>query len=145
MRENAIGACQSFSAELVTNAAPSRPWPHDVAAQKEDICPACRRLEDRLPAGILTLHGDFARQHANEILSLTRHEETAEKAEHPLNRIATIEHTDAGWSLRLPISTCRAASVRPSSAPTAGRSTCISTIRLISSGPTGGRRIVEMH
>jgi hypothetical protein len=71
-------------------------WAHDLAAPKEDICPACRRLEDRLPAGILTLHGDFARQHENEILSLTRHEETAEKAEHPLNRIATIEHTDAG-------------------------------------------------
>jgi hypothetical protein len=86
----------SKSRQVAANAAPFRQWAHDLAAPKEDICPACRRLEDRLPAGILTLHGDFARQHANEILSLTRHEETAEKAEHPLNRIATIEHTDAG-------------------------------------------------
>lgn len=46
--------------------------------------------------GILTLHGDFTRQHASEILSLARHEEAAEKAEHPLNRIANIERTDAG-------------------------------------------------
>ena len=71
-------------------------WTHELVSAKEDMCPACRRIEDGLPAGILTLHGDFARQHASEILSLVRHEEAAEKAEHPLNRIANIERTDAG-------------------------------------------------
>ena len=65
-------------------------------APKEGICPACRRIEDRLCAGVLTLHGDFARYHEDEFLSIARHEETAEKAEHPLNRIANIEHTDTG-------------------------------------------------
>ena len=47
-------------------------------------------------AGILTLHADFPRRHENEILGLARNEEAAEKAEHPLNRIANIEWTDAG-------------------------------------------------
>jgi len=71
-------------------------WPNEPVFAKEEICPACRRIEDGLPAGILTLHGDFTRQHASEILSLARHEEAAEKAEHPLNRIADIERTEAG-------------------------------------------------
>jgi NMD protein affecting ribosome stability and mRNA decay len=71
-------------------------WTTELVPPKEDVCPACRRIEDGLPAGILTLHGDFARRHENEILNLARHEETAEKAEHPLNRIANIERTDTG-------------------------------------------------
>jgi NMD protein affecting ribosome stability and mRNA decay len=71
-------------------------WTNEPVSAKEEICPACRRIEDGLPAGILTLHGDFTRQHASEILSLARHEEAAEKAEHPLNRIADIERTEAG-------------------------------------------------
>ena len=37
----------------------------------------------------------FHRQHASEILGLVHHE-TAEKLEHPLNRTANIERTDAG-------------------------------------------------
>lgn len=61
-----------------------------------NAAPSIRRIEDGLPAGILTLQGDFARRHENEILNLARHEETAEKAEHPLNRIANIERTDTG-------------------------------------------------
>lgn len=71
-------------------------WTTELVPPKEDICPACRRLEDRLPAGILTLHGDFARQHENEIVGLARNEEAAEKGEHPLNRIANVERTEAG-------------------------------------------------
>jgi NMD protein affecting ribosome stability and mRNA decay len=71
-------------------------WTTEFAAEREAVCPACRRIQDRLPAGILTLHGDFPRRHENEILGLARNEEAAEKAEHPLNRIANIEWTDAG-------------------------------------------------
>ena len=65
-------------------------------AHYQDVCPACRRIEDGLPAGILTLHGDFARRHENEILNLARHEEAAEKSEHPLNRIMGIADTPEG-------------------------------------------------
>jgi len=71
-------------------------WTTELVAAKEDICPACRRIEDGLPTGILTLHGDFARQHENEIVGLARNEEAAEKGEHPLNRIANVERTEAG-------------------------------------------------
>jgi hypothetical protein len=55
------------------------------------LCPACRRINDQYPAGTLTIAGAFARQHADEILGLVRHQEQAEKAEHPLHRIMTVE------------------------------------------------------
>ena len=71
-------------------------WGPKPTGAHEDLCPACRRIRDRLPAGILTLHGEFALQHEQEITGLARNEEAAEKGEHPLNRVAGIERTDAG-------------------------------------------------
>jgi hypothetical protein len=69
------------------------PTPDDARAEP---CPACRRIADALPAGIVTLHGEFARQHKDEIIGLARNEEAAEKGEHPLNRIMTISDKPEG-------------------------------------------------
>ena len=54
------------------------------------LCPACRRINDGLPAGIVTIRGSLAVRHKDEIIALARHAEAAEKAEHPMNRIAAI-------------------------------------------------------
>jgi NMD protein affecting ribosome stability and mRNA decay len=62
----------------------------------EELCPACRRVRDKYPAGFLSLHGAFLDQHQEEILNLTRNEEKAETAEHPLHRIMQIEMQDDG-------------------------------------------------
>ena len=45
----------------------------------EELCAACRRINDKFPAGILTLHGPFALQHKDEILHLARNQEEIEK------------------------------------------------------------------
>ena len=37
------------------------------------------------------LHGNFAMEHTAEMIRLARHQEEIEKAEHPLNRIMSIE------------------------------------------------------
>lgn len=50
-------------------------------------CPACRRIHDKQPAGYVTIDGDFARDHHDEIVNLIRNLEHREKAEHPLQRI----------------------------------------------------------
>jgi hypothetical protein len=39
----------------------------------------------------VTLRGDFDREHREEMIHLARHQEAAEKEEHPLNRIISIE------------------------------------------------------
>ena len=50
-------------------------------------CPACRRIKDAYPAGYVTLSGEFAAEHAKEIMGLVNNEEAQAKAEHPLERI----------------------------------------------------------
>jgi hypothetical protein len=54
------------------------------------VCPACRRVRDRYPAGEITLGGRFFVEHADEALRLVRNVEDAEHGGHPLHRIMTI-------------------------------------------------------
>jgi hypothetical protein len=67
-------------------------WPGETTpeAAHEQTCPACQRIRDDYPAGWLTISGGFARQHADEILHLVKHQEKAECQEHPMNRIMGI-------------------------------------------------------
>ncbi|MFQ5971068.1 MAG: BCAM0308 family protein [Alphaproteobacteria bacterium] len=69
-------------------------WGPRPAAAHEQLCQACRRIKDRMPAGFLTLRGSFIRAHEKELLRLARHQEDLEKAEHPLHRIIAIEQDD---------------------------------------------------
>jgi hypothetical protein len=55
------------------------------------VCPACRRVNDRYPAGELILTGSFVAVHADEILHLIRNVEAAETREHPMNRVMAIK------------------------------------------------------
>lgn len=66
------------------------------SAAHAETCPACRRIADGFPAGILTLHGDFADSRRDEIMGLVRNVEEAEKGEHPLNRIVGVEDSEDG-------------------------------------------------
>ena len=50
-------------------------WGPPPSGAHEDLCPACRRINDRFPAGTVTLHGDIARQRKDEIIGLARNEE----------------------------------------------------------------------
>ncbi len=66
-------------------------WEKKPPKAHETLCPACRRVNDNLPAGYLILKGAYFRTHREEILNLARNEEAKEKAEHPLARIITID------------------------------------------------------
>jgi len=74
-------------------------WGRPPAAAPEELCPACRRIRDRLPAGILVIDGGLARDHADEIEALARNQEAAENGEHPLNRIVDIAKTESGLTI----------------------------------------------
>lgn len=74
-------------------------WGQRPAGAHEELCPACRRINDRLPAGVVSLHGDLVRQRKDQIIGLARNEEAAENGEHPLNRIASIEETGDGLAI----------------------------------------------
>jgi ribosomal subunit interface protein len=69
-------------------------WPAEgEAAPQGDIttCPACRRIADNLPAGVLKLSGRFLGTHREDVLAALRAEERLETAEHPLHRIMSTE------------------------------------------------------
>lgn len=65
----------------------------------EDLCPACRRTNDRFPAGYVTLQGDFVGAHSSEILKLVRNTEKQERGQHPLQRIMDVETSDKAISV----------------------------------------------
>ncbi len=69
-------------------------WDPKPAGAHETLCPACHRVKDRYPKGLLTLKGPFIEAHHDEILGLVHNEEEREKKEHPLSRIMKIERQD---------------------------------------------------
>jgi NMD protein affecting ribosome stability and mRNA decay len=67
-------------------------WPREEQPiTGEELCPACRRLRDRYPAGLVVLRGEFLEQHYDEVAHLVTHQASLESAEHPLSRIIDVE------------------------------------------------------
>jgi len=54
------------------------------------VCPACRRGNDRYPAGEVTVRGTFVATHGDEARRLIENVAAAESGEHPLHRIMTL-------------------------------------------------------
>ncbi len=57
------------------------------------MCPACRRIRDKLPAGTVVLEGDFVTAHRDELVHLVRNLAEREGREHPLHRLMQVAAT----------------------------------------------------
>lgn len=62
----------------------------------EETCPACHRIRDNYPAGMLHLSGPYFDAHKEEVLGLVRRQEAEAKREHPLCRIIAINEDEYG-------------------------------------------------
>ncbi len=62
-------------------------------------CPACRKIEDGFPSGVVTLSGGYLREHRDEIVNLIRNEEKRAMGFNPLERIMHLE--DRGETLEI--------------------------------------------
>jgi hypothetical protein len=73
-------------------------WVWGAAAHGAAVlpCPACRRIEQDLPDGILSVAGSFVAAHEAEIRSLVQHVEENEKRNHALARSFGIEAAGGG-------------------------------------------------
>jgi NMD protein affecting ribosome stability and mRNA decay len=71
-------------------------WAPRPAQAHEAVCPACHRISDNYPKGMLTMNGPYFTAHREETLNLARNEEAREKKEHPLARIMVIEERPEG-------------------------------------------------
>ena len=69
------------------------PAPKDAHSE---ACPACLRIRDQFPAGVITLEGGFLAEHRDEIFGLIQNQEDAERAEHALHRIMGMDEADDG-------------------------------------------------
>ncbi len=59
-------------------------------------CPACRKIEDHYPLGIVELEGEYVKKNKGEILNLIKNEAEYEKKRNPLARIMNIKETEDG-------------------------------------------------
>jgi len=57
-------------------------------------CPACRKIADGFPSGVVTLRGGFLRTHRDEILTIVHNEELRARETNPLERIMGIRDED---------------------------------------------------
>ena len=53
-------------------------------------CPACRKIADGFPSGVVLLRGGYLREHRDEILKLVRNEEKRAMGVNPLERIISV-------------------------------------------------------
>lgn len=63
------------------------------------VCPACHRIADRNPAGIVTLKGSFFAAHGTEIDNLVRNTAEAAAVKNPLGRIMDISREKEGVTI----------------------------------------------
>lgn len=64
------------------------------ADAEEQLCPACQRIRDRVPAGLLTISGKFMREHHEEVMNLLHNKVDAERAQRPMKRIMSVRDED---------------------------------------------------
>jgi|SRR5262245_31104320 len=69
--------------------------PHFRPAKKV-VCPACKRVRDRIPSGYLHLQGKFLTSHHDEIERLLRNEAERASEDNPLARIMNWEKDSKG-------------------------------------------------
>jgi hypothetical protein len=65
-------------------------WGDAPANAHRGTCPACRRIEDNYPAGVVEIGGATL----DEVTAIARNTETRERPEHPLERIIVIQERD---------------------------------------------------
>jgi len=76
-------------------------WEKPPVGAYEHVCPACQRVADDDPAGVLYVDGAFVADRRDELVALVRHVEERERSEHPLKRIMAIVDEGPGFRVTL--------------------------------------------
>jgi NMD protein affecting ribosome stability and mRNA decay len=69
-------------------------------AENEVVCPACQRIHDDNPAGIVTFAGDYLVDHEVEILNTIKNEAEKARNKNPLARIMEIRQEGNVMTIR---------------------------------------------
>ena len=60
------------------------------------VCPACLRIRDKYPKGLVTIKGGVKDEQHEQIIGLVKNTEELEKNEHPLSRLMSIDTKPEG-------------------------------------------------
>jgi hypothetical protein len=60
------------------------------------VCPACMKIRDNFPGGIVTLKGGYALPHKTDLINLIRNEEERARGLNPLERVISIKENGFG-------------------------------------------------
>jgi hypothetical protein len=60
------------------------------------VCPACLKIRDNFPGGIVTLKGDYVLPHKTDLMNLVRNEEERARGLNPLERVIAIKESGFG-------------------------------------------------
>jgi hypothetical protein len=60
------------------------------------VCPACHKMRDNFPGGIITLKGGFVMPHKKDLLKLIKNEEERARGLNPLERVMSVKENGYG-------------------------------------------------
>src|SRR5574337_216324 len=60
------------------------------------VCPACLKIRDNFPGGIVTLKGDYVLPHKQDLMNLIRNEEDRARGLNPLERVMSVKENGYG-------------------------------------------------
>jgi NMD protein affecting ribosome stability and mRNA decay len=60
------------------------------------VCPACLKIRDNFPGGIVTLKGDYVLPHKTDLMNLVRNEEERARGQNPLERVIAVKENGHG-------------------------------------------------
>jgi NMD protein affecting ribosome stability and mRNA decay len=63
------------------------------------LCPACLKIKDKFPGGVVRLTGEFLYKHKEEIMNLIRNEEERARGFNPLERIMEVSKIKKGMEI----------------------------------------------
>lgn len=66
------------------------------SAQASTVCPACLKIRDNYPGGIVTLKGAYVVNHKQELMNLIRNEEARARGFNPLERVISLRQNGSG-------------------------------------------------
>jgi hypothetical protein len=76
------------------------PGLYDTAVKVPDtaaiVCPACLKIRDNFPGGIVTLKGSYVLPHKQDLMNLIRNEEARARGFNPLERVMSIKENGFG-------------------------------------------------
>ena len=60
------------------------------------VCPACLKIRDNFPGGIVTLKGDYVLPHKQDLMNLVKNEEARARGFNPLERVMSVKENGYG-------------------------------------------------